>query len=156
MIDDRFINSTNKLIKILKRLEVADDTETEELLFEELELDFWELMSWARYTIEQLNNAVFYKNKYRSTINETKDKLQLLVEKYPEDAETLDLAVKSIEAMQWTNENQQKIFKKEKQRLWRKATDTIYREARKASEDGTTIGLSTLLDICVKNNGSKE
>ena len=156
MIDDKFITRTDKLIKILKRLEVANDVEDEELIFEELDLDPQELVSWSRYTIEQLNNAVFYKNRYRSTINETKDKLQLLVDKYPEDAETLDLAVRSIEAMQWTSDNQQKIFKKEKQKLWRKATDTIYREAKKTSEDGTTIGLSTLLDICIKNNGSKE
>ena len=156
MIDDRFITKTDKLIKILKRLEVANDAETEEMLFEELELDFWELVSWSRYTIEQLNNDISYKNRCRSTINETKDKLQLLVDKYPEDAETLDLAIKSIEALQWTSDNQQKIFKKEKQRLWRKATDTIYQEAKKASEDRKTINLDSLRDICIKNNGSKE
>ena len=154
MIDDRFINSTNKLIKILKRLEVADDTETEELLFEELELDFWELVSWARYTIEQLNNAVFYKNKYRSTINETKDKLQLLVEKYPEDAETLDLAIKSIEAMQWTSKNSADVYKKEKQTLWKKAVDTVYKESKKIAVDGM-LTIEKLRDVCIKNEGSK-
>ena len=154
MIDDRFINSTNELVKILKRLEDADDAETEELMFEELELDFWELMSWSRYTIETLNNAVFYKNKCRSTINETKDKLQLLVSKYPEDAETLDLAVKSTEAMQWTSKNSEDIHKKEKQKLWKKAIDTMYKECKKIAENDV-ITLDELTNVYIKNYGSK-
>ena len=154
MIDDRFITKTDKLIKILKRLEVANDTETEEMLFEELELDFWELVSWARYTIEQLNNAIFYKNKYISTINETKDKLQLLVDKYPEDAETLDLAIKSIEALQWTNKNSAGVYKKEKQKLWKKAVDTVYKESKKVAVDGM-LTVEKLRDVCIKNDGSK-
>lgn len=154
MIDDRFITKTDKLIKILKRLEVANDAEIEEMLFEELELDFWELVSWSRYTIEQLNNAVFYKNKYRSTINETKDKLQLLVDKYPEDAETLDLAIKSIEAMQWTSKNSADVYKKEKQKLWKKAVDTVYKESKKIAIDGI-LTIEKLFDVCIKNYGSK-
>lgn len=53
MIDDRFITKTDKLIKILKRLEVANDTETEEMLFEELELDFG---NWCRGLVTRLNS----------------------------------------------------------------------------------------------------
>ena len=154
MIDDKFIAKTDKLVKILKRLEDANDTEIEEMMFEELELDFWELVSWSRYTIEQLNNAVFYKNKCRSTINETKDRLQLLVDKYPEDAKTLDLAIKSIEAMQWTSKNSEDIHKKEKQKLWKKAIETMYKECKKIAVNGM-ITLDELTNVYVKNYGSK-
>ena len=152
MIDEKFIKGTKKLIKILKKLEYADDLD--ESTLEDLDIDLWEILSWSKYCIEKALEEILWKNKSKSTINEIKDKVSDLKASQPENAELFDDVVRAMEAMQWTAKNSAKVHKKEKQDLWKKAIQTIYAQAKEVCDIHTGIvpyiELRQLRSICEK------
>ena len=155
MIDEKFIKSTKKLIKILKKLEYADDLD--ESTLEDLHIDLWEILSWSRYCIEEALEEILWKNKSKSTINEIKDKVSDLKASQPENAELFDDVVRAMEAMQWTAKNSAKVHKKEKQDLWKKAIRSVYKDAVDSHDldigETRYIDLKILRDIRDKHLG---
>lgn len=157
MIDEKFIKGAQKLIKILKKLEYAEDLDESTIEALNLDIDFWEIISWSRYCIEETLKEILWKNTSKSTINEIKDKVSDLKASQPENAELFDDVIRAMEAMQWTAKNSAKVHKKEKQDLWKKAVKTVYKDAV-ASHDlvmGETkyIDLKILRDIRDKHLG---
>lgn len=158
MINEKFLKNTDNLINTLKKLEVAPDLD--EGTLENLDIDFGEIFSWSRHIIEKLLQEVLYKNNYKSRINELKDQLISLKDVTPENANLFDEIVKAIEAMQWTQNNLVKVHKKEKQELWKKAVNSVYKDAV-AKHDlvmGETkyIDLHLLKEICDKQLGGNK
>lgn len=137
---------------------MAPDLDEEAL--ENLDIDFCEIFSWSRHIIEKLLQEVLYKNNYKSRINELKDQIISLKDVAPENATLFDEVVRAIEAMQWTQTNLVKVHKKEKQELWKKAVNSVYRDAvakHSLVMEGTKyIDLPTLKEICDKQLGGNK
>jgi len=105
MIDEKFIKGTQKLIKILKKLEYAEDLDESTIEALNLDIDFWEIISWSRYCLEETLKEILWKNTSKSTINEIKDKVSELKASQPENSELFNDVVRAIEVMQWTAKN---------------------------------------------------